>query len=190
MRQWTIRGLVFSALFAAIMMALSNLTVILPFTVVPISFINFGAMLAGSILGARYGMFSILLAVAVAAAGLPVIGGKGGAALLLGPTAGFVWAQPFAALLVGYFAQRMAQGKFAFLKLTVINFLFGSLFLYPTGVAWLAYKLHLPLAKALTAGMWPFLPGDFVKALICAAVTAAVWRVYPTERITGQSMSR
>ncbi|WP_018133170.1 biotin transporter BioY [Effusibacillus pohliae] len=190
MGKWTIRGLVFSALFAAITMAFSFLKFKLPFTAVPISFINFGPMIAGSILGARYGFLALLLAVGVAAAGLPVIGGSGGVSLMLGPTGGFVWVQPIAALLIGFFAERMRADRPSFWKLTAVNFLFGSLFLYPTGVGWLAHKLNLPLAKALVAGMWPFLPGDFLKALICAAVTVAVWRVYPIEQITGQNTNR
>jgi biotin transport system substrate-specific component len=190
MKQWTIRGLIFSALFAAIMMAFSFLRIPLPFSPVPISFINFGAMLAGSLLGARYGFLAVALAVAIAAAGLPVIGGSGGVKLLLGPTAGFVWAQPFAALLIGFFAQRVTPGKLAYVKLVVINFLFGSLFLYPSGVAWLAHKMNLTLSQALAGGMWPYLPGDFVKSLICSAVTVAVWRVYPSDRITGRTLTR
>lgn len=188
MNKWSIRGLVFSALFAAIFLVLSNLTINLPFTTVPISLINFGTMLAGSILGARYGFLAVLLAVALAGAGLPVIGGKGGLALLLGPTAGFVWAAPFSALFIGYVSERIQANKFSYAKLLLTNFLFGSLLLYPSGVAWLAYKVHLPLAKALTAGMWPFLPGDFLKALVAATVVLAVWRVYPMERIWGEQV--
>jgi biotin transport system substrate-specific component len=190
MNNWNIRGLVFSALFAAIFLALSNVVIHLPFTTVPISLINFGTMLAGSILGARYGFLAVLLAVVLAAAGLPVIGGKGGLTLLLGPTAGFVWAAPFSALLIGWIAQRIQHGKLAYLQLLLTNFLLGSLFLYPSGVSWLAYKAHLPLAKALAVGMWPFLPGDFLKALVTAAVVIAVWRVYPMERIIGTESAK
>ncbi|MFC4769583.1 biotin transporter BioY, partial [Effusibacillus consociatus] len=190
MNKWTIRGLVFSALFAAIIMALSYLQI--PLQYLPITFATLGIMLAGSILGARYGFLAVLLVVGLLAAGLPVLAGKGGTGLtrILGPSGGFIWAYPFSALLIGYFAQRIRQDRFTFVKLVGINFLFGSLFLYPSGVAWLAYKLQFPAQKALAVGMWPFLPGDLIKALICAGVTVAVWRVYPPERITGGSLSR
>jgi biotin transport system substrate-specific component len=181
-----IRGLVFCALFAAIFMALSNVTISLPFTTVPISLIGLGTMLAGALLGARLGFLAVLLALGIAAAGLPVIGGKSGLALLLGFSAGYVWVAPIAAGLIGFFSERIQQSRFAFIKLTAVNFLFGSLLLYPTGVWWLAHKMGVTsLSKALTAGFWPFLPGDILKCVVAAAVTVAVTRVYPIERIVG-----
>lgn len=187
-----IRGLVFCALFAAIFMALSNLKISLPFTPTPISLINLGTMLAGALLGARLGFFAVLLALAIAAAGLPVVGGAGGLALLLGYSGGYVWAAPIAAGLIGFISERLQQSRFAFIKLTVVNFLFGSLLLYPTGVWWLAHKMGVTsLDKALTLGMWPFLTGDFLKCVVAAAVTVAVTRVYPIERIVGsQTIAR
>lgn len=191
MSKWTIRGLVFSALFAAVMSALSYLKIQLPFTPIPITLSTLGIMLAGSILGARYGFLAVFLVVALLAANIPTLAGTPGIARLLGPTGGYIWAYPVAAFLIGYFAERMKQDKFTFVKLLAVNFVFGSLFLYPTGVWWLLHNNpSLTLAKALTNGVWPFLPGDFLKALVCAAVTVAVWRVYPTERITGHSLTR
>lgn len=184
MKKWTIRGIVYSALFAAIMMALSWLKFNLA-TGIPITLSTLGIMLAGSILGARYGFFSILLVVILAAAGFPALAGNGGFAILVGPSAGYIWAWPFGALLIGYVSQRL-QGKYVFLKLLLANFVFGSLILYPTGVYWLAHHLHpATLSQALMDGMWPFLPGDLMKSIAAAYVTVAVRRVYPIERITG-----
>lgn len=189
MSKWTIRGLIFAALFAAVMIVLSFLKVNLPFSPVPITFSTLGIMLAGSLLGARYGTLAILLVILMVAASLPVLGGRGGISILVGPTAGYIFAWPFAAFLIGYFAQNMRPTKSAFAKLFAVNFLFGSLLLYPTGAGWMAYVLDMsPLSKVLMAGVWPFLPGDIFKALVCAAVTVAVWRVYPMHRIIGQDL--
>ncbi|MFD2881408.1 biotin transporter BioY [Paenibacillus rhizoplanae] len=61
------------------------------------------------------------------------------------------------------------------MKLLAANFIFGALLVYPGGVGWLAYSTGMDsLAKALTAGMWPFLPGDLLKAVLCSAVVTAV----------------
>ncbi|BCJ86781.1 biotin transporter BioY [Effusibacillus dendaii] len=185
MAKWTIRGLVFSALFAAITGALSYLKITLPFSPVPITFSTFGIMLAGSILGARYGFLSMLLVVILEVAGIPLLEGIPGVARIYGPTGGFLLAYPVAALLIGLFVERIKPNRWLFGKLSIVNFLFGSLFLYPSGVAWLAHIYHFSLAKALAAGFWPFLPGDILKSLLCAAITVAVWRVYPVERVSG-----
>ncbi|GAX88953.1 biotin transporter BioY [Effusibacillus lacus] len=190
MNKWTTRGLVFSALFAAIYMALTYGKLYLPISPVPISLSNFGVMLAGSILGARYGFLAVAIVVALAFAGLPVFGGNGGIALLLGPSGGFILMQPFAALLLGCFASGMVRDKLAFIKLLAANFLFGSLFLYPIGLSWLAYKLNWSFSKAIYSGFLVYMPGDILKAAVCTVVALAVWRVYPTERITGQTLVR
>jgi len=184
MKEWSIRGLVFSALFAGVMISLSYMKISLPFSTVPITLQTLAVMIAGSILGARYGTIAVLIVIGLCAAGFPVMGGKGGMSVLTGFTAGYIFAWPFAAFLIGWFAERMAQTKYTVLKLLVVNFVFGSLLVYPTGVGWLAYSAHMnSLSGALVAGMWPFLPGDLVKAVICSGVAAAVWKVYPIERI-------
>ncbi|WP_410512750.1 biotin transporter BioY [Paenibacillus sp. BR2-3] len=184
MKEWSIRGLIFSALFAGVMISLSYLKITLPFTTVPITMQTLAVMLIGSILGARYGTLAVLIVIGLCATGFPVMGGRGGMSVLTGPTAGYILSWPFAAFLIGWFAQRMGQNKYTFFKLLAVHFVFGSLLVYPGGVAWLAYATHMDsLSKALTAGMWPFLPGDLIKAVLSAAVVTAVWKVYPIERI-------
>ncbi|MBW4082126.1 biotin transporter BioY [Paenibacillus sp. S150] len=184
MKKWTTRGLIFSALFAGVMIALSFLKISLPFSAVPITMQTLAVMLAGSILGARYGTLSVLIVIGLAAAGFPVLGGSGGLAVLVGPTAGYIFSWPVAAFLIGLFAERTGQNKYTFVKLLAVNFLFGALLVYPGGVWWLAHSTGMTaLSKALTAGMWPFIPGDLIKAVLSAAVVTAVWKVYPIGRI-------
>jgi biotin transport system substrate-specific component len=184
MKNWSTRGLIFSALFAGVMIVMSYLKFSLPFSAVPITLQTLAVMLAGSILGARYGTLAVLIVIGLAAAGFPVMGGRGGMSVLVGPTAGYILSWPFAAFLIGLFAQRMGQNRYTFIKLITVNFIFGALLVYPGGVSWLAYTTGMnSVSKALIGGMWPFLPGDFVKAVLCASVVSAVWKVYPIERI-------
>lgn len=184
MKKWTTRGLIFSALFAGVMIALSYLRISLPFSTVPITMQTLAVMLAGSMLGARYGSLAVLIVIGLAAAGFPVMGGSGGLSVLTGPTAGYIFSWPVVAFLIGLFAQRIEQNKYTFVKLLAVNFLFGVLLVYPGGVWWLAHSTGMTsLSKALTAGMWPFIPGDLIKAVLSAAVVTAVWRVYSIERI-------
>jgi len=189
MNNLSIRGLVFSALFAAVLIALSFLKFPLPFSPVPVTMQTLAVMLAATILGARYGTISVIIVIGLVAAGFPVLGGRGGLSILVGPTAGFIISWPLATLVLGYLAKRLKQTKFTGLKLFFLNFLFGSILLYPLGVGWLAYSTHMTtLTAALSAGMIPFLPGDLVKAAISAVVTVSVWKVYPMEAIHGDEL--
>src|SRR6056297_3760019 len=144
----TIRGVVFSALFAALIVVLNFINIPLPFSPVPITLGNLAVMLTGAILGAWYGFFSVLLVVVLTALGLPLIGGAGGIGLILGPNGGFVWFWPLCAFAVGWFSQRVkGNNGWAFVKLVIIIEVFGSLLNYVGGVPQLAAVAHLSLHK-------------------------------------------
>lgn len=184
----TTRGIVFMSAFSALFVLSSYLNLHLGFSPVPISMENLVVMLAGAILGPVYGFGSIALVIVLSAAGLPLLDGRGGLALLTSPSGGFVWMFPFAALLIGIVSRRLRGGRLAKL-LTLIIFmeLFGSLMLYITGVPWLAHAANLSTAKALSLGCYPFLPGDAAKAVIAGFIAVAVRQVFPPERIAGSS---
>jgi biotin transport system substrate-specific component len=181
-----IRGIVFSALFAALLVVSSYLNIHLGFTPIPITLENLVIMLTGAILGPLYGFFSVALVVVLTALGIPLLHGSGGLALIAGKTGGFVWMYPFAALLIGFFVHRLkGKGPFVFVLLFLILELFGSLLLYVTGVPWLAHIAHFSLQKALLLGCYPYLLGDVAKAVIAAFIIIPVRKVFPASRIYG-----
>jgi len=187
----TLRGIVFSSLFSALLVALSMLNIQLGFSPVPITLENFSVMLTGALLGARYGFFSIGLVVGLTALGLPLLHGNGGLGLLLGPTGGYIWAFPFSALLIGWFVPRIKGNKiFVFSMTFLAMFAFGSLLLYITGVPWLAHVARYPLDKALMLGCYPFLPGDIIKALVATAIVMPVRQLFPLQRLIGTAQTR
>ncbi|MCZ8514206.1 biotin transporter BioY [Paenibacillus filicis] len=180
----SIRGLVFSTLFGALLVASSFLNIHLGFTPVPISFQNLIVMLAGAILGPLYGFISMALVVLLTAAGLPLLHGSGGIGLILGATGGFVWMYPFAALFIGLLAGKIkGRGPLAIVLMFFVMEAFGSLLLYMTGVPWLAHVTHMPLQKAMIAGCYPYLPGDAIKAAVAAFVVMPVRQVFPPSRL-------
>lgn len=182
----SIRGMAFSALFGALLVASSYLNIHLGFTPVPISLQNLVVMLAGAILGPLYGFISIALVVVLTALGIPLLHGSGGLPLLLGPTGGFIWAYPFAALLIGWFVQRVkGRGPVSLVLIFVIMEIFGSFLLYVSGVPWLAHKAGVSLQKAMALGCYPYLPGDAVKAVLATVILVPVRQVFPVSRITG-----
>ncbi|MCQ6560093.1 biotin transporter BioY [Paenibacillus mendelii] len=168
-----IRGMVFTALFAALFIAFSSIIIPLWFTPIPFTLQTLAVMLAGGLLGARYGFWSIALVVLLTATGLPLIHGNGGLSLLLGPTAGFIWMFPFAALLIGWVSDRLFRDKKQLngkqvMILLISIIVFGVIAVHISGVAWMARKPELSFADALAAASYPFLPGDAIKAVVSA----------------------
>ena len=96
-----IKNMLYAAMFAAIVAVLGLMPPIpLPFIPVPITLQTMGVMLAGSFLGKRLGFLSMLLVVVIVLLGVPILsGGRGGLAVLTGPTGGFFIVWPFAAFL-------------------------------------------------------------------------------------------
>ncbi|KIL35717.1 hypothetical protein SD71_12425 [Cohnella kolymensis] len=180
--------MVFTALFAALFIAASFIKIPLPFSPVPITLQSFAVMIAGGLLGAVYGFWSIFIVIILTACGFQLMNGPGGFAQILGPTGGFIWMFPFAALLIGWFSDKLFSGK---KKLTIAQtvwlllavYAFGSLLLYVTGVPWLAhYSPKYDLHGAYMAGMYPFFIGDAIKAAAAALVIKALRPTLPSIR--------
>ncbi|WP_276352416.1 biotin transporter BioY [Cohnella caldifontis] len=185
-RGW-IRGTVYVALFAALFVGASYVKSG-PGAAVPFSLQSFAIMLAGGLLGAAYGFWSIFLVVALTAVGLPLMNGPGGTAQLFGPTGGFIWMFPFSALLIGWATDRLFAGRGkprakSTALLLIAMLVFGVLLLYITGVPWLAHVSDkLDFIGAVKIGMVPFLLGDAIKAVAAALIVAALRPLVPAVR--------
>jgi biotin transport system substrate-specific component len=196
---YALRAAVFTALFAALFAALSSVAI--PVGAVPVTLQTFGAMIAGGLLGARYGFASVMLVVVLAAAGLPILHGKGGLAYVLGPTGGYIFSFPFAALLIGWATDRLYKGGARSGRMSPVRLfllfaamaVFGAAFPYLIGVPWLAYRADMTLAAAIASGMVPFLAGDALKAVAAALVVAALRPYVPKlgadRRASGQNQA-
>ena len=74
----------------------------LPWTPVPVTGQTFAVLLAGILLGSRWGAASVLLYICAGAAGVPWFSGwTGGTAVLIGPTAGYIAGFIPAAYVIG-----------------------------------------------------------------------------------------
>ncbi|NHN31028.1 biotin transporter BioY [Paenibacillus agricola] len=178
---WNVRGLVYSALFAALFIVFSMLKISLGFNPVPFTLESFAIMLAGGLLGARYGFYSIFLVVVLTAIGLPLLHGQGGISLVMGRTGGFIWMFPLAAFAIGWFSSKIrGQGIIAFLLMFVVMEAFGSLLLYAGGVPWFAYIAGMSVTKAATLAAYPFILPDLLKALVASAIVLKLRKYVPS----------
>lgn len=152
--------------------AAAQVSIPLPFTPVPITGQTFAVCLAGLLLGSRRAAAAVLLYLAQGALGLPVFaGGAAGLARLTGVTAGYLVAMPFAAVFTGWLAER---GWDASPARAFCAMLAGSLPILATGALWLGLYTG-DLGRALSLGLFPFIPGDVVKAALAAVVFPFLW---------------
>lgn len=90
-KQQNINGIILCGVFTAVVAVCSWITVPLPFTQVPINLAILGVLLAGGLLGSKYGVLSLLVYILLGAVGLPVFAGFGaGLGALVGPTGGYI----------------------------------------------------------------------------------------------------
>src|SRR6201988_4398795 len=100
-----------AVLFVTALTALAaQVSVPLPFTPVPFTLQPMVVLLGGAALGARLGLASQVLYLALGIAGFPVFAVSAvlpqGVFRLLGPTGGYLMSYPFAAFVAGALAQR------------------------------------------------------------------------------------
>ena len=175
----TSRDLALIATFAGVVAALGVVPAFVPpgFTV-PITAQSLGVMLAGAVLGARRGFLSVALLLVLVAVGLPLLaGGRGGLGVFASPSVGFLLGWPFAAFVIGWLSER-GGATYRLGWGLVANVVGGIVVLYAAGVVGIAAATGLSL-RAAAVSTWVFLPGDVVKAVLCALVARGVHAAYP-----------
>lgn len=145
---------------------------------VPITLQTLGVMLAGAILGARKGALSVLLLLALVAAGLPLLsGGRGGIAVFAGPSLGYLIGWVLGAFVIGWLTARLLP-RYRVLPALAATAFGGIVVVYLVGVPFLAALTGTPFLVAL-AGSAAFLPGDLIKVVVAVLVAKGVHRAYP-----------
>lgn len=163
------------AIFAALIVVLGMVTIPIPGGV-PLTAQTLGVMLAGAVLGPRLAPLSILLVLALAAVGLPVLaGGRGGLGVFVGPTAGYLLGWVAGAVVIGLIVQ---GGRPTWWRIALGTVIGGILVVYLCGIPVTALVLGLDLAPTAVAAL-VFLPGDLLKAATAVVLTLALRRAYP-----------
>jgi biotin transport system substrate-specific component len=173
LRLTTVTNVALVLLGTLIIALLAQVRILLPFTPVPVTGQTLGVLLVAASLGSRRGTASLGLYLAGGLAGLPFFtGGASGLAYFSGVTGGYLIGFLAAALLVG----RLAEHGWtrSWYKMAAL-FALGTLVIYLFGAAYLA--TFTGLRQALVAGVWPFLPGDVIKAALAAALLPAAWKL-------------
>jgi biotin transport system substrate-specific component len=181
-------SLVYSGMFAALMMIGANITAFAPFLTmggVPITLQTFFAILAGLILGSRLGAISMTVYMFVGLAGAPVFAKfSGGFGSIISPTFGFIISFIFVAYIVGKIVEKNGHLNsyiFAALVGCTINYMFGTNWMY------FAYKLWAAAPDAFTykiAWLWmvPPLPKDIFLSVLAGIFGHRMYKVLKVRR--------
>ena len=145
-----------------------------PMLPVPMTMQTFGMVMIGALYGWRLGGATVVAYLVQGAVGLPFLAGGGaGFHHFVGPTAGYLFAFPLAAIVVGWLVERgLARhliGSFGVMAL-------GHAVILAPGVAWLAVITGIGWADAMQYGLTPFLFGMVLKSAFAAACLHAAQR--------------
>lgn len=143
----------------------------IPIGPVPIVLQNLFVMLAGLLLGGRWGLTSVGVYLLAGAVGLPVFaGGTGGIGKFVGPTGGYLLGFAAAAYVIGKISER---GK-GLVAVDILAMILGTIIIYGLGVSWLKVVTGMSISKAVAVGMLPFLLGDALKIAAAIPITRAL----------------
>src|SRR6266704_503468 len=171
---------------ALIVAGAAQVSIPLPGTPVPMTLQPMAVLLVGGLLGARLGALSMILYLAMGAAGLPVFTPSPlllpGIARLFGQTGGYLLAYPVAAWVTGWLNQpdgvRRVGAQHAAPLRVGMGVLAGLVLIHLGGLAQLAI-LTGNLSAAARFGTVPFLLGDLIKIAVLVPVLA---KLTPTIR--------
>ena len=157
---------------------------------VPITLQTLGVMLAGCLLGGRQALYAMVLFLGAVALGLPLLsGGRGGLAVFVAPSAGYLLGWPLGALITGSVMAALParSPRVAAVSAFVASLLGGLLVIHACGVTGLVVLAHLSWKQALL-GTLAFVPGDLIKCLMTAAVVHTVARGLPDWSLGGRAL--
>ena len=151
---------------------LARLSIVVPFSPVPITGQTFGILFLGAVLGSRLGVLSVIAYIVEGIVGLPVFaGGTAGLLYLLGPTGGYLIGFLPAVYIVGYLSEKSWTNKFITIFITMI---IGTAIIFIFGISWLAITAGFETALAI--GLYTYLPGAAVKIILVTVIVNSINR--------------
>ena len=160
-----VRKMVLASLFASLMALCAWICVPVP----PVAFTlqTFGILMALGVLGGKWGTVSVLMYMAMGFVGLPVFSGfQGGAAMLLGPTGGFLWGFLLGALAY-WAAEKLGQATAMALC---------QLVCYGCGCLWFSCWAGVTIPAAALTCVVPYLVPDILKLWLACRLSRRLKR--------------
>lgn len=164
-----LRNMIVTALFAAIIGVLAQ--IVIPLPLIPITGQTLAIGLAATILGARYGTYSVLLYIAIGAIGVPVFSQMtAGFGVIVGPTGGFIIGFIPAVFIIGLYLEKTS---FTILNAFIANII-GMFITFIFGTTWLKIIANLTWTAAFMGGFAPFIIVGVLKAFLAGWIGVIV----------------
>jgi len=168
---------IISVVAGSALLALSaHVSVPLLFTPVPFTLQTLAVLLLGLLLDPTVAFATLVAYLLEGASGLPVfapVAFSSGFALL-GPSAGYLWAYPFAVVLVSKLYRSGRAKTFTWAAISAVS---GAVVYFTGGAAWFAVTLHQSIGVTLKMTVWPFIAGDALKIVLAAAIVTGFYRL-------------
>lgn len=163
-RKAKISALARAAVMTAVICVLAPLS--FPIGPIPISTATLAIYLSVYLLDWKWATGSLLVYLVIGMIGMPVFSGfTGGLGKLMGPTGGYIIGYFPMAILSGLIVGKCSRRWVQFLGLVL-----GTAACYALGTARFCFESQTPLRAAMTACVYPFLPGDLLKIVLAMTI--------------------
>jgi biotin transport system substrate-specific component len=160
---------------AALTALLSQVSIPLAGSPVPITGQTFAVLLGAAAVGPTRGVAGQVLYIAVGVAGVPVFADHAhGWQVLHGALGGYLVGFVLASAFLGWQARHGVDRR---VDTLAGSFLLASVLIYLPGVLWLAHSMNTSYSKAIAVGVAPFVLGDVIKAMAAGLVLPSAWRL-------------
>lgn len=176
-KQWFINNelaaFIIKVIFGSSLIALLA-QVSVPMIPVPITGQTLGITTVGFALGLRAGVASVLFYLIEGCLGLPVFAnGASGVDKLFGATGGYLYGFVFAAGILGYYSDRGVLRNF---WKSVVVAVAAAAVIFFFGLIQLSF--FVPEGTVFKYGLYPFIPGGIIKALLAAVIVTPTYRFF------------
>lgn len=162
-----IKKIVTYAFFSALSVILSQFSLHILFSPIPINLALLSVFICSGIIDAYGSVISQLIFILLGAIGLPVYANfSGGIGILFGPSGGFLFSYPLIGAIVGTITKKFGS-KFYTL---ILSMLLGLLVCYSLGTLWFSYITNTSIVNSIVLCVAPFLCFDIVKIIISSVL--------------------
>lgn len=176
----TVTMVMLSFLVACFTGLMAQVSLAVPWSPVLITFQTFAALMAGVLLGGKYGGFSMILYTLLGILGMPWFTNMNhGLDFILAASGGYIIGFIFAAIFIGYMFDHYVNARKpvqTVILMSIANF--GCI--YIPGVIGLYHAMlvktgtPLSLTQLLIMGVIPFIVGDLIKIAIASGITTSI----------------
>ena len=168
--------LVMAVSMAGLTGLLAQVRVFVEWSPVPITGQTLAVLLAGVLLGRRWGGASMAIYAVLGIVGIPWFNGWTSG---LGATGGYLLGFILAALFIGYISDKYVKSRY-FLNMLGLMVFASLILIYVPGVIWLGVWMNMvtgtsvSISALLAMGVVPFIIGDVIKCVTAATITKFV----------------